>query len=179
MALRLIPFLPMLWLLGWAAVQDLRTGRIRNWLTLVLAVGGLMNSFCAGPGDITPSQAVMGLVAGFAIPFVLFVLGALGGGDVKLLAGIGAWLGPVGVLEVFIVQAILGLLIVVAQCACTGRLACLLRNSALLAINLVHVGEMGVQHVSQMGMSCRSIDRPLPFAVPVLAATLIVLTMLR
>jgi prepilin peptidase CpaA len=124
----------------------------------------------------TPAQAGLGLLVGFAIPFALFALGALGGGDVKLLAGIGAWLGAVAVMKVFIVAAIVGLIIVLVQCAWQGRLLMLFRNSAVLAINLVHIQQVGVKHVSETGNSFRSVDRPLPYAVPVLIATILVVT---
>jgi prepilin peptidase CpaA len=169
--------LPMFALLAWAAIQDARHRRIRNWLTLALAASGICNSFLM-TAAVTPAQAGLGLLVGFAIPFVLFALGALGGGDVKLLAGIGAWLGAVAVIQVFIVAAIIGLVIVLVQCAWQGRLLLLFRNSAVLAINLVHIQQVGVKHVSETGNSSRSFDRPLPYAVPVLAATIVVVTLL-
>ncbi len=118
---------------------------------------------------------MLGLLAGFALPLLLFIIGALGAGDVKLLSGIGAWMGAAGVGQVFAVEAVLGILLVLAQAAVTGRLRTLLRNSTVLAINLWHVNDVGLEHVTATGRSCRSIDRPLPFAVPVFAATLIVM----
>ena len=173
----ILALLPMFALLVWAAIQDVRTRKIRNWLTLTLAASGICNSFLI-TAVVPPAQAGLGLLVGFAIPFVLFALGALGGGDVKLLAGIGAWLGPVAVIQVFIVAAIVGLVIVLVQCAWQGRLLLLFRNSAVLAINLVHIQQLGAKHVSETGKSCRSIDRPLPYALPVLAATIVVVTLL-
>jgi prepilin peptidase CpaA len=170
---KVLTLLPMLALLGWAAVQDLRTRRIRNWLTLSLAFSGLLVSFVPH-GGISPMQALLGLLVGFAIPFVLFALGALGGGDVKLLAGIGAWIGPGDVFRVFVVAAIVGLFIVLIQCTAQGKLFALFRNSAVLAMNLMHVSELGARHVAETGQACRSIDRPLPYAVPVLVATVLV-----
>jgi len=128
---------------------------------------------------LSPGQALAGLGVGFAIPFVLFALGALGGGDVKLLAGIGAWIGVAGVIQVFLGAAIVGLVIVLVQCAYQGKLFALFRNSAVVAMSLMHVGELGVQHAAETGQACRSIDRPLPYAVPVLVATLVVVTLLR
>jgi hypothetical protein len=38
----------------------------------------------------------------------------------------------------------------------------------------LYVKEVGVEHAAQTGRSCRSVDRPLPFAVPALAATVLV-----
>lgn len=177
MVQKLLPLFPMLLLLVWAAVEDLRTRKIRNWLTLSMAVTGIVSSFLPS-AVITPSQAGLGLLVGFSIPFVLFVLGALGGGDVKLLAGIGAWIGAPGVFKVFIVAAIVGLVIVLVQCACTGKLFALFRNSAVLAMSIAHIDQMGARNTAELGKSCRSIDRPLPYAIPLLAATLVVVTTL-
>ncbi len=117
---------------------------------------------------------MLGFLTGFGLTIVLFVLGAVGGGDVKLLAGIGAWIGPGPTLAVFAVEAVLGAAIVLFQAVWQGRLSTLLRNSTVLAINLAHVGDVGMDHVSATGRSCRSVDRPLPFAVPTLAAVAMV-----
>ena len=174
----LLPYFPLLALLCWAAVQDVRTRRIRNWLTLAIAAGGLLQSFGHDFGlmrTVPPSASVLGLLTGLGLPLLLFAIGALGGGDVKLLAGIGAWVGPAAVVHVFLAEAVIGMLIVLAQAAASGRLRVLVRNSTVVAINLWHMGDLGVRHVEQTGRSCRSVDRPLPFAVPVLAATLLVL----
>jgi prepilin peptidase CpaA len=105
----------------------------------------------------------------------LFVLGAVGGGDVKLLTAVGAWLGPRPVLSVYAAAAIVGLVIVLVQAWHQRRMRALLRNSAVLTFNLVHIQDVGVEHAVQTGQSSRSIDRPLPYAVPVLVATLLVL----
>jgi prepilin peptidase CpaA len=172
---RLLAFAPLMALLVWAAIEDLRTRRIRNWLTFSLIFTGILQSFI-GHNGISPGTAGLGLLVGFALPLALFALGALGGGDVKLLAGVGAWLGPAPVFEVFCTVAVIGLVIVLAQATAQGRLRTLSRNSAVLAINLVHVGDVGLEHASATGKSCRSVDKPLPYAVPVLlAVTLLIL----
>jgi prepilin peptidase CpaA len=177
---KVVPMLPMLAMLVVAAVGDWRTRRIPNWLMAMLALSGVVASFAMPATNFptTPGQSGLGLLVGFTIPFVLFLLGAVYGADVKMLAGIGAWLGPWHVFEVFIIQAIVGLLIVLVQCAMTGKLFALFRNSAVLAMNLAHVDALGVKHVSELGQSFKSVDRPLPYAVPVLVATIIVVTAL-
>ena len=128
---------------------------------------------------MTPGQAGLGLVIGFALPFVLFAMGVLGGGDVKLFAGVGAWLGPVGVVQVFVFAALVGLVIVLTQSAAQRRLTILFRNSAVLLVNLWHVGaDGGLAAAAETGKSCRSVERPLPYAVPILVATLIVVALI-
>src|SRR5688572_21269110 len=139
-------YAPMIALLVWAAVVDLRVRRIPNWLTFSLVLSGIAHSLvpaaAGAAATVTPAQAGLGLLVGFGLPFVLFALGALGGGDVKLLAGIGAWLGPIGSLKVFAFAAIVGLVIVLSQSLWQRRTKTLFRNSAVLAMNLIHLNEV-------------------------------------
>lgn len=170
----LLPYLPLAVLLIWAAVSDLRARIIRNWLTVSLMLGGLAQSFLAG-GTVSPGSSALGLLAGFGLLLLPFVIGAIGGGDVKLLAGIGAWVGPTAVLQIFAVEAVIGMGIVLAQAAAAGRLAALFRNSVVLAMNMAHAERLGTDHLQKTAQHCRSIDRPLPYAVPTLVATVLVL----
>jgi Flp pilus assembly protein protease CpaA len=100
-------------------------------------------------------------------------MNALGGGDVKLLAGVGIWLGPVGVIKVILIESVVGMIIVLVQAAKQKRLSALARNTTVLAVNLINIGAIGADAVKETGEACRSIERPLPYAVPVLLATLI------
>ena len=168
--LQLVPLAALLLL---AAGIDLRERRIPNWLTASIAIGGLLRGFMAHSG-ITPGMSLLGFGAGFALPLVLFMLNAVGGGDVKLLAAVGAWIGPVNILIVFVLKDVVGLVIVLAQAVWQRRVTVLFRNSAVLALNLFHVRQVGVETVQQTGLSCHSIDKPLPLAVPILAAVLLV-----
>ena len=167
-AAHLLPLVPLFALLAWAAVEDARVRRIRNWLTLSMILTGFAHQ---GWDGATTSAA--GLGAGFGLTVVLFVLGAVGGGDVKLMAGVGAWVGPGGAVAVFLAEAVIGMAIVLVQAAAAGRLRTLSRNSLVLAVNLVHVREVGVEHAKATGQSCRSVDRPLPYAVPTGLAVLL------
>lgn len=166
----ILHMVPLLALLVWAAVTDLRERKIRNWLTLSLMLSGLAQSLfplhCS-----TPWGSVLGLLTGFGITFLLFAIGAIGGGDVKLMAGVGAWIGPAGVISVFVIYALMSMVFVLVQAIYQGRLLRLLHNSALITINLVHLREVGVEHVIATGQSAKSVDCwRLPVAVPVLIA---------
>jgi|SRR5581483_8284797 len=160
-----------------AAVIDWSSRRIPNWLTMLILLSGISGSFIAGH-VVSPGQAMLGTLVGFAIPFVLFAMGALGGGDVKLLAGIGSWLGPIIVTKIFLAAAIVGMLIVLVQCAKQRRLSALLRNSAVLSVSLINIDQIGADAVCETGKACRSIERPLPYAVPVLIASCFVIAVM-
>ena len=166
--------MPVIGLLAVAAVIDWRTRRIPNWLTFTLVLSGIAQSWMP-QALCSPGNSILGLLAGFVLTFMLYALGAVGGGDVKLLAGIGAWFGPQAAVAVFAVEAIVGMVMALTQAASQGKTGLLLKNSALVAVNLAHVGDVGLEHVKQTGQACRSIDRPLPYAVPVLIAVMILL----
>ncbi len=159
---------PMLGLLTWAAVVDLRARRIPNWLTFGLVLAGVGQSF-TWARSVGPADAMLGLLTGFGLTFVLFAIGALGGGDVKLLAGLGAWLGPMHTLVVFTLAAVLGMLFVLAHAVAQGRLTQLFRNSAVIALSLTQAGDF--EEAAEAGKACSGDGKPLPYAVPVLFAT--------
>lgn len=167
--LQLFHLTPLLVMLLWAAIGDLKERRIRNWLTVTMMLTGLLQSYTPGH-QVGPGGALLGMLCGFSLTFVLFAMGAIGGGDVKLMAGVGAWLGPTGAMVVFLLEAIIGMVIVLIQAAWQGRLTSLFSNSVLVLVNVMHVRELGVEHVKATGKSSRSVDRPLPYAVPVFLA---------
>ncbi len=167
-------YVPVLALLIWAAIEDARARRIPNWITFSLALAGLANAFLTGQ-PLGPTAAMLGFLTGFGLGFVLFGLNAVGAGDVKILAAMGAWLGPLGAVKLFALEAIIGMVIVLVQAAIQRRTRTLWRNTAVLAINLVHLQELGVDHVSETGKSCQSVKLRLPYAVPVLVAAAILL----
>jgi prepilin peptidase CpaA len=167
---------PLIGTLGLAAVIDARVRRIPNWLTFGLLLGGLGRAAASG-GTVGLERALFGAGAGGALPLLLYAISALGGGDVKLLAAIGAWVGAGPAILVFIVEAVLGLGIVLIQAISQRRTGQLMRNSALIAVSFAGVSELGLQNAVETGKSCKSVSRPLPFAVPVFFATLIFLWM--
>lgn len=165
---------PMLLGLLIAATIDLKSRRIPNWLNAALAVAGLFSALLPG-SPLSFAWALAGLGVGFIIPFILFALGALGGGDVKLLAAIGCWLGPVGVVKVFLAAAVVGLVIVLVQSIQQKRLTALVRNSAVLTMHMANLDSVGMDNLTAAGKAARSVERPLPYAVPVFIGTLILL----
>jgi len=74
-----------------AAIMDVRTRRIPNWLCGPLFLGGLIWS--AWHGGVNGFAAGFGSALLLAFPFVLlFLLAGGGAGDAKLTAAIGCWL---------------------------------------------------------------------------------------
>lgn len=86
-------------LVGMAAVvDDLARRQISNWICIAALVGGL--GWQAGQyGWLGLAYGLGGAAAGFAAFLVFYLLGGMGGGDVKLMAGFGALLGAGRLLE--------------------------------------------------------------------------------
>jgi prepilin peptidase CpaA len=90
-----------------AAVTDIWFRRIPNWLVLAGVAAGLAWHLYSG-GLSGLGRAATGLGVGFILYFPLFLLRALRGGDVKLLAAAGAIAGPCNIFRIFLLTSILG-----------------------------------------------------------------------
>lgn len=103
-----------------AAVIDGKQLRVPNWLTFHLAAGGLAFwAWSAGWSALGWSFA--GLVAGLLPLLLLNAIGGMGAGDVKLMAGVGAWVGPMMVLQAFLASAVVGGIIAVGMVVWSGQ----------------------------------------------------------
>jgi len=89
-----------------AAISDLRTRKIPNWLTVTGFVAALVFHIATGglPGL---GYSLLGFLTGFSILLLLWLTGGGGAGDVKLMGALGAWLGWKGTLYVFFLSAVL------------------------------------------------------------------------
>jgi prepilin peptidase CpaA len=115
-----------------ACVTDIRSRRIPNVLTFGAAVAGLLFHLATGGRDAGFDSA-MGYLAGTAIFLPFFLLGGMGAGDIKLLAALGAWIGPHDVLWLAAYTSITGGVFAVGLGLMRGYLRTALRN----VLNLV------------------------------------------
>lgn len=124
-----VPVLPLagLCLVCLAAAIDARTGYLPDALTWPLLGLGLVHAALSA-GFPSPVQALAGVAAGYGLPWVVahaYLLWrkqpGLGGGDIKLLAAMGAWLGPAQVPWVLLLACLLALLVAWARAAWRRR----------------------------------------------------------
>jgi prepilin peptidase CpaA len=120
-----------------AATLDARTGLIPNWLTLPLMAAGIaFQAVSRGASGV--ALAITGLVVCGLLPWLLHrsTQGkAIGGGDVKLFAGLGAVAGPFAGLEIELSAFLLLGVFALVQLAFRGQLLRVLRSSLFLALN--------------------------------------------
>ncbi len=90
-----------------ASVTDLWKFKVYNVLTLpTLLLGLIVSSILGGWSGL--GSSLLGAGLGFGLLVVFFAVGGVGAGDVKLLAAVGAWLGPYLTYQVFIASALFG-----------------------------------------------------------------------
>jgi prepilin peptidase CpaA len=116
-----------------AAVTDLRWRRIPNWLTLPALPVGLIAQAVYGEGFL---QGLLGALGGFAALFVLFAIGAGGGGDVKLFTVVGSFVGFHNLGVVFVLVAIIGGIAGMIVALRAGALTRVLKNSLMIVASL-------------------------------------------
>lgn len=91
-----------------AGAGDALSMRIPNWLTLVIAILFFPMAFAVGmPLGMFGLHLAVG-TAMFLAGFTLFSLGLFGGGDAKLLAAAGLWLGWPDLLTFLVLTAFAG-----------------------------------------------------------------------
>lgn len=90
-----------------AAWIDGRQLRVPNWLTFPMVLTGLAFNVCVD-GWAGLGGGLLGMVVGLLCLLPLYSVGGMGAGDVKLMAGVGAWLGWKTTLYAFCVSTIVG-----------------------------------------------------------------------
>jgi len=118
----LVPSLIVLVAACIGAVTDVWKFRVYNVLTVPLMLTGMTyHAVFGGWEGLTASS--LGLLFGFGVLIVPYGLGLMGAGDVKLLAGVGAWLGMPIVVVVFVVSSLITGLYATILIICRGKLA--------------------------------------------------------
>ena len=101
-----------------AAYIDGKQLRVPNWLTFPMVLSGLVYSTWAGGFGDWQSGLVgglLGMLVGLVCLLPLYAVGGMGAGDVKLMAGIGAWLGVTITFYAFCVSTIVGAVMAIAM----------------------------------------------------------------
>jgi prepilin peptidase CpaA len=134
------PLLLAVALTGAAAIWDLRTGLIPNRLVAVGAIAAIvLNVLVAMPRGVTTIGAALlsmlaGLVLVSLVPLLLYRLDGIGGGDVKLLAVVGAALGPYMGIEAEMYAFTVVVLYAPARLLFEGKLIKSLRTTGFMII---------------------------------------------
>jgi prepilin peptidase CpaA len=105
-----------------AAVIDGKQLRVPNWITFPLVISGWIYSAAAGyfSGDglfAGLGWSLFGTAVGLALLLPAYAIGGMGAGDVKLLAGVGAWLHGETTFYAFCLSAVVGGVLAIGMAA--------------------------------------------------------------
>lgn len=126
-----------------ALVFDVRQRRVpNNLVVLALGVGLLVNLigpqavhrsaglFTTMPGALGIKGAVLGALTGLAVFLPFYLLRAMGAGDVKLMAGIGSFVGPATAVNLALFILVTGGVLAVARMLWARKSHLVMRNVA-------------------------------------------------
>ncbi|WP_437188239.1 A24 family peptidase [Planctomicrobium sp. SH668] len=97
-----------------AAYIDGKELRVPNWITFPMVLSGLIYSTAVG-GLEGLGYGLLGMVVGLLTLLPLYSVGGMGAGDVKLMAGIGAWLGATVTWHAFVATVVVGAIMAIAM----------------------------------------------------------------
>lgn len=167
-------FVAALLLTGLSAWYDWRTGEIPNWLTL-----GAIGSGVIGRAIVSSHTGSAGWLIAFGaigagicvlVPLVMHRIGMMGGGDLKLLAGMGALLGPFVGMEAQFYAFMVGVIAALVRLAWRGRLLASVGSTLLMAKNAFVVREHHAPVPEELAGSIRF--APYAFAATAVTAAL-------
>ena len=103
-----------------AAVIDGIKLKVPNWITFPMILSGwIFSAWHAGSLEMTWYQglgwSLLGTAVGLALLLPAYAIGGMGAGDVKLLAGVGAWMHGTHTAYAFAVSAVVGALLAIGM----------------------------------------------------------------
>ncbi|MBE0466415.1 MAG: prepilin peptidase [Candidatus Desulforudis sp.] len=159
-------------LVALAVVWDIRIHKIPNWLTFTAVAAGVgLNMWQAGFSGLVVS--LQGLLVGLAVFLIPFVLGGMGGGDVKLIGAIGALKGWVFVLHVALFTALWGGVIALLAVVITKQFKVLHDFGIGLGLFVWTSGKIGVESMLPHEKSVSENQRlVVPYGIAIFAGTI-------
>lgn len=158
-----------------AAVSDLATRRIPNWITVGGAVCGIA-SHALNHGPWGAVSSVAGMLLGLAIFMAFYIAGGMGAGDVKLFGAVGAFVGPQSLIVVFVLTGLLGGVAGVALALARGRLGETLSSARGMLFDL---GHLRFQEIHRSSAQAGPNALRLPYGAVIAVGTLVSLFAIR
>lgn len=166
-------------ILGFALVAagfDIWRYRVPNWLTVAMMVSGLVASSIS-QGWVGGLASLGAILLALVLLGPFWVMGGIGAGDVKLLMGVAAWVGPTATLYIFGVTGILVGLVSLAMMAWYGGFRRSWLTVKLLVLGLGTVGKhLGAgERVEEVMNAPDRRRRLIPFGAVLVAALVTIL----
>jgi len=162
-----IAWWPSLAVLLVASGIDLRTRRIPNWLVVPFLLSGVAVRSIGG-GLAGARQSLSGIALAVLLFGIPWFLKGMGMGDLKLAAGVGAWICPGQMLIAFVVTGMVGGVLAVGYALWRG---CLGKSLDLTGDLLFHFARSGMRPHDQIRLGDRNAVS-IPYAPAIAIGTL-------
>jgi prepilin peptidase CpaA len=155
-----------------AAVSDAKTGRIPNWLVFggALYAVGYNAFFPLYPSDIGIFSALGGLAVGLLASLPAYLFRVLGAGDVKLMAMVGAFLGPWSTVGAVLSTLIAGGILALALALWSAHLGRMLHNLTMICRGTAFT--LGTTGIGGLAASDGPSPGRMPYGVAIAAGTI-------
>lgn len=151
---------------------DYSQKRVPNWLNLALILAGFtVQAMYFGTSGLATGG--LGLLVGFGLLIIPWMMHGMGAGDVKLMAAIGVWIGPTLTFYSFAVGAVLGALAATVMIVSSGRLQMACANLGVIMAKCSSKQTIFSEFGSAKSFGATS--QLLPYGVPLTGGTLIIL----
>ncbi len=159
-----------------AAIIDGRSLRVPNWLTFHFLIGGLFYAFFTGGGPLL-AWSIGGAGVGLLCLLPLYAIGGMGAGDVKLMAGLGAWIGPWFTLASFLATVVAGGIMGVAMMVYSGAVIGHMLSMQSIGREIVAIRDPS--RLSELAAERKPKALLLPYGIPIAVGTIAFLAWAR
>lgn len=149
------------------AVTDIRSARLPNRLTYSALIAALvLRTGLLGWAGF--KSGAIGIAIAGGLFCVLYVLGAMGGGDMKMMAAVGAWVGSTHIVTVLLAIALAGGVLALVSMVFSKNVIQTVRNTVRL---ILYRFTSGLQPHPEMNVQAPG-SRRVPFGVAIAMGTL-------
>lgn len=159
-----------------AAVIDGLKLKVPNWITFPMILSGWVYSAWAAQATGMAwyeglGWSLLGTVVGLALLLPAYAIGGMGAGDVKLLAGVGAWMHGTHTAYAFVISAVVGA--VLAVCMVLYRKAWTKHSSQFWMIINEIMTVRDPEKLTEIAAERKSSMLLLPYGIPIAIGTIV------
>ncbi len=153
-----------------AAWIDGRKLKVPNWLTFPLILSGwAVSGYFFGWSGLYSS--LLGTAVGLGLLLPAYAIGGMGAGDVKLLAGVGAWIGMAHTFWAFVLTVVIGAVLAVAMVAVRGAWGKHIRQFFAILFEILIVRDP--EKLSALAAERKPKMLLLPYGIPIAIGTIV------